>query len=333
MAIDITQIGQRSLGIVRHPRTREITLWIASILFAIGVLFGLVAPPLIRGQVASMLSDKLHRPVTIEQISFNPYALTLAVRGFLMKERQSEVPAVSFDELFVNLEYRSLFRLAPIVKEIRLLKPYVSMIRNDDLKYNFQDLIDEFTKAPSDPNAPTPRFALHNIEIIDGKLDFDDRPEKTKHAITQLRIGIPFISSLPADVEIKVQPEFSAVVNGAPMHVAGVSVPFKDSRESTLGFDIDRLDIAKYLEYSPVKLNFTVPSGQLNGKLKAAFKTSKNNSPVLSITGNLGLKELQMLQSGGPLMKLPSFEILIDDIQVFAKRTSLKSIKAEGLEL
>ena len=333
MAIDVTQIGQRSLGVIRHPRTRKITLWIASILFAIGVLFGLVAPPLIRGQVASILSDKLHRPVTIEQLSFNPYAMTLAIRGFLMKERQSDTPAVSFDELFVNLEYRSLFRLAPIVKELRLLTPYVSVIRNDDLKYNFQDLIDEFTKTPSDPNASTPRFALHNIEIIDGKLDFDDRPEKTKHAINQLKIGIPFISSLPADVEIKVQPEFSAVVNGAPMHLAGVSVPFKDSRESTVGFDIERLDIAKYLEYSPVKLNFTVPSGQLNGKLKAAFKTSQTNSPVLSITGNLALKELQMLQSGGPLMKLPSFEILIDDIEVFAKRTSLKSIKAEGLEL
>ena len=32
-----------------------------------------------------------------------------------MKERQSETPAVSFDELFVNLEFRSLLRLAPVV--------------------------------------------------------------------------------------------------------------------------------------------------------------------------------------------------------------------------
>ena len=330
MAIDVNQIRQQTLGIARHPRTRKIAIWTVSIVVAFGVLLGLAAPPLIRGKVASMLSDKLHRPVTIEQIKINPYTMTLAVRGFLMKERQGDTPALSFDELFVNLELQSLFRLAPVLKQLRLVKPYVSLVRNDDLKYNFQDLIDEFTSGPS---GPTPLFALNNIEIIDGKIDFDDRPEKTKHAVEQLKIGVPFLSSLPSYVNIKVKPEFSAVVNGAPIHLAGDAVVF-DSGESTIGVDIDKLQISKYLEYSPVGLNFTVPSGQLNGKIKASFKTSKNNPPVLSITGNLGLKELEMLQTGGAqLVKLPSFEVLIDAFEVFANRTSLKSIKAEGLEL
>ena len=142
MALDAHKLRRQTVDIARHPRTRKVILWVASILFAIGVLVGLVAPPLIRGKVASALSDKLHRQVTIEQISINPFAMTLAIRGFLMKERQSETPAVSFDELFVNLEFRSLLRLAPVVKELRLLKPYVSLIRNDYRKYNFQDLIE-----------------------------------------------------------------------------------------------------------------------------------------------------------------------------------------------
>jgi hypothetical protein len=148
MAVDVHEIGQKTLGAVRHPRTRKIVLWLASILFTIGVLLGLVAPPLIRGKVASALSDKLHRPVSIEQIAINPFAMTLAIRGFLMKERQGDAPALSFDELFVNLEMRSVFRLGPVVKELRLIKPYVSVIRNEDLKYNFQDLIDEFVQGP-----------------------------------------------------------------------------------------------------------------------------------------------------------------------------------------
>ena len=334
MALDAHELRQQALGIARHPRTRKIILWVASVLFAIGVLVGLAAPPLIRGKVAGALSDKLHRPVTIEQISINPFAMTLAVRGFLMKERQSETPAVSFDELFVNLEVRSLLRLAPVVKELRLLKPYVSLIRNDDRKYNFQDLIDEFTSAPSTPDSPTPRFALNNIEIIDGRLDFDDRPEKTKHTVTQLKMGVPFISSLPSHVDIKVKPEFSAVVNGAPFHLTGDTVPFKDSHESTLGLAIDKLEIAKYLEYAPVTLNFTVPSGQLSGRLTANFRTSKNNPPVLLITGNLGLSDLEMQQTGGlPLLKLPGFEVQIGTVEVFANKTAIKSIKSEGLDL
>ena len=334
MELEISRLRTRATGVARHPRTRKITIWVVSIFVAIGLLLGLVAPPLIRGKIASALSDKFHRAVTIEQIKINPYAMTLAVRGFLMKERQSQTPAVSFDELFVNLQLQSLFRLAPVIKELRLVKPYVNLVRNEDLKYNFQDLIDEFSAGPPRPPGPTPRFALHNIEIIDGKLDFDDRPEKTKHAVTQLRIGVPFISSLPSHVDIKVKPEFSAVVNGAPFHLAGDTVPFKESHESALGIDIDKLEVAKYLEYSPVKLNFTVPSGRLDGKIKAAFKTPQKSPPVLSITGNLGLKELEMkLADGAPLVKLPSFEVLIDAIEVFANKTSLKSIKSEGLEL
>jgi uncharacterized protein involved in outer membrane biogenesis len=331
MAITIGGIEERAIGVARHPRTRKIAIWVISIVVAIGVLFGLVTPPLIRGKVAAELSNKLHRQVSIEQIKINPYTMTATIRGFLMKERQSQTPAVSFDELFVNLELQSLFRLAPVIKELRLVKPYINLIRNEDRKYNYQDLIDEFTSGPS---GPTPRFALNNIEIVDGKIDFDDRPEQTKHTVTQIKLGVPFISSLPTYSDIKVKPEFSAVINGAPFHIDGTSTPFKDSHESTLDIDVDKLEVNKYLEYSPVNLNFKVPSGQFYAKLKASFRTSKTSPSVLAISGGLGLNAFEMQQtSGAPLLKLPSFDVLIDSFEVFASKAALKSVKSQGLDL
>ena len=320
------------MAIARHPRTRKIAIWSVSIIVAIGVLLGLIAPPLLRGKIAAELSNKLHREVTIEQIKINPYVMTVAVRGFTMKERQSQTTAVSFDELLVDLDIRSLFRLAPVIEELRLAKPYVNLVRNAELKYNFQDLIDEFTAGPS---GPTPRFALNNIQIIGGKIDFDDQPEQTKHAITDLKIGIPFISSIPAYFDIKVQPEFSAVINGAPFHLAGDSTtPFKDSLESTLSIKLDKLEIAKYLEYSPVALTFKVPSGQLNGKVTASFKSAPKTGPVLALSGDLNVNALEMQQrSAAPLLKLPNFDVVVDAFEVFAGKMTLKSIKSQGLEL
>ena len=331
MAPDMKQMQGRALTLARHPRTRKLGLWAVAIFVGLGILLGLVAPPLLRGKIAAELGKKLHREVSIEQIKLNPYALTVAVRGFVMKARQGTATELSFDELFVNLDMRSLFRFAPVIEELKLTKPYVSIVRGDDRKYNFQDVIDEFMSGPS---GPTPRFALNNIEILDGKIDFDDRLEQTKHTIAALKVGIPFISSLPSYAAIKVKPELSAIVNGAPFHLAGdTTTPFKDSLESTLGIDIDKLEIAKYLEYSPVALNFKMASGQLNGKITAAFKTAKNQPSVLALAGNLAVNALDMQQSGAALLKFANFGVIIDSFEVFANKAKVKSVKAQGLEV
>jgi uncharacterized protein involved in outer membrane biogenesis len=331
MRFDANNMRNRASRIAYHPRTRTIAIWVVAIFVALGVLGGLVAPPLLRSKLSSALSEKLHRTVTIAQIRINPYAMTATVRGFLMKERQSNQTAVSFEELRVNVELASLFRWGLVVKELRLVKPYIRLIRNEDQSYNYQDLVKEFMSGPS---GPTPRFALNNIEVVDGKIDFDDRPEKTKHTISSIRIGIPFISSLPSQADIKVHPSFSANINGAPLSIKGETRPFAESLESIFRLDIDNLAIAHYLEYSPVELNFKVPSGKLHGRLAASFTNYKNKSSVLKISGNMVLEELKMVdKSGAPLVSLPAFAVDINGIDPIAGRADLQAVKAYGFEV
>jgi uncharacterized protein involved in outer membrane biogenesis len=332
MAAKTNQLLSRARDFTVHPRTRKIAIWTVSVVVAFGVLLGLVAPPLLRGKIAGDLSEKFHREVTIEQIRLNPYAMTATVRGFLMKERESQATAVSLDELHVNLQLQSIFRLSPVIKELRVVKPYVNLVRNEDFKYNFQDIIDDLTSGPS--GGPTPRFALNNIQLIDGRIEFDDRPEQTKHSISAINVGVPFISSLPSYTDIFVKPSFSANINGAPLHIGGFSKPFHSSHESTVDLVIDNLQINKYLEYSPLPLNFKVPSGELNGKLNVSFRTAKDSPSVFTITGNLALTELAVEKSGGtPVGKIPDLQVVIDAIDIFNNKTRLKSIKAQGLEL
>jgi uncharacterized protein involved in outer membrane biogenesis len=331
MRFDAKEIRNRASQIAYHRRTRTIAIWVVAIFVALGVLGGLVAPPLLRSKLASALSEKLHRQVSIEQIRINPYAMTVTVRGFLMKERQSSNTAISFEELYVNLQLSSLFRWGLVVKEFRLVKPYISLIRNEDRSYNYQDLIKEFTSGPS---GPTPRFALNNIEVVDGKIDFDDRPEKTKHTISSIRIGLPFISSLPSQADIKVHPSFSANINGAPLLIKGETRPFAESMESIFRLDIDNLEIAHYLEYSPVDLNFKVPSGKLHGRLAASFTNFKNKPSVLKISGNVVLQELKMVDKDDkPLVSLPAFAVDINGIDPIAGRADIQGVKAYGFEV
>ncbi|MDH3446343.1 MAG: DUF748 domain-containing protein, partial [Deltaproteobacteria bacterium] len=321
-------------GILFHRRTRKIAIWLVSIVVGFGVLVGLVAPYVLRRVLPDQLTDKLHRETTIEQIRINPFAMTATIRGFLMKERQSTSPAISFDELYVNLEIESLLRLGPVLKEIRLVQPYVSVVRNEDSKYNFQDLIDEFTSGPPS-SGPTPRFSLNNIEIVDGRIDFDDKPEQIKHQVADIRIGLPLISSLPSFVDSFVEPELSAVVNGAPFRLGGESKPFHESLESAFQFEIKQINIPKYLEYSPVKLNFTMPSGQISAMLSASFKKRpKGESTVLTITGDIALRNLVMKEiDEKPLINLPSLDLKIAAFDVFANKASITTINADSLDL
>ncbi len=321
-------------GILLNRRTRKIAIWSVSVVVAFGILGGLVAPYILKRVLPGRLSEMLHRDVTIEQIQINPFAMTATIRRLLVKERQSAAPAISFDELYANLEIESLLRFGPVLKEIRIVKPYVSIVRGEDNKYNYQDLIDEFTSGPPS-SGPTPRFALNNIEVVEGRIDFEDKPEQIKHQITELQIGLPLISSLPSLVDIFVKPELSALVNGAPLRLGGESKPFHESLESAFQMEIKEISVPKYLEYSPVKLNFTMPSGQISAKLSATFKKQpKSETRVFTIFGDVALRNLVIKgMNGEPLLNLPALDLEIDAYDIFAKKASIKSIKAGSLDL
>jgi uncharacterized protein involved in outer membrane biogenesis len=339
MAYPTHTIGGRAAALARAPRVRKFAIWFIAIALALGVLGALVAPYVLRRVLSDQLTAKLHRPVTIDRISINPYAMTATLEGFLMKERNGAGTAISFDELHVNLQLMSLFRWGVVVRELRLVRPYVNLVRQEDFKYNFQDLIDEFTAQPPDPQPPAgdpakPRFAFYNIQISQGKIDFDDRPEKTQHSIENLQLGIPFISSLPSDNDIFVKPAFAAVVNGTPLDIKGETKPFKDSLESVVHINIDDLQIPKYVEYSPVNLAFTVPSGRIDGKLTASFKSIKGQDASFDIAADLGLRDLVMQEKAGePLLKLPALDVGVDSFGIFAKKAAVKTVKVQGLEL
>ena len=155
--------------------------------------------------------------------------------------------AVAFEDLNVNLALSSLWRGALVIEAVDLTKPQVRVVRFVDGTYSFQDIVERLTSGPPSQSGPLPRFAIYNIQMHDGRVEFDDRPEKAEHTVADLQIGVPFISSLPAEIDIRVAPRLSAKVNGAPFEIAGESTPFKDRHVATVRFDFDDLELAKYL--------------------------------------------------------------------------------------
>ena len=240
-------------------------------------------------------------------------------------------PLFTLGELYVNAEATSLFRWAPVISALRMTQPALHLVRNADKTYNFSDLVDQ---ALAGPSGPPPRFSISNIEIVDGRIDFDDRPEKEQHKITDLNVGIPFLSSLPTQTEIRVEPKFSALVNGRPVAISGETRPFKDTHETVLHWDVGGLALPTYVDYVPFALPFKLESGQLDARADLSFIGRGNAPPQWSLAGAFRLSDLVLSErSGASLLRVPLATVAIDRLDLTGGSADLRTVAAEGVEL
>ena len=318
-------------GLLRQGRARSIAIWVGGVVAAYAFLGILVAPPIVRLQLEHVLTEQLGREVTVDRVRINPFALSAAVRGFALKSRDGSGNDFAFDELYLDVAASSLFRLAPVVESVRLAKPYVRVVRNEDKSYSFQDIIDRFASRPPSPPGPTPRFAFYNILLTDGSIEFDDRPNKARQIVSDLQIGIPFISSLPSQIDISVQPRLAAKVNGAPMELLGETKPFEDARQTTLRIDIDELPLAKYSEYIPASMHLRIESGTLTTRLGLALSMQNERLHTLTLSGTAALKNFAALRTDRtPLLALGALSVDIGALDFVNRRAAIKSVRVES---
>ncbi len=275
----------------------------AVVLLALYSIAGFFILPVYAKRIASeKLSEELGRRVSIESVSLNPYSLVATVKGFEIKEDDGHTTFLSFSRLRVNLQLASIVKKGPVIREIKLEKPYVHLVRVGANTYNFSNIIGRFKPTgeaapPEKPGKPL-LFSISNIQIVDGSILFDDRPAATKHAITQVNLKIPFISNLPSYIESFVEPSFSALVNGEPFTIRGDSKVFADSHETSLDISLSDLNIPHYLAYAPMKLNFTMPSGRLDVLMKATYRQYANRAPMFVLRGESRIRDLRVAMKG-----------------------------------
>ena len=190
-------------SLLRGLRNAAIALIALVLVFALVGFF--VVPPIAKSQIETRATEALGRQVTVRSVAFNPFTLKATLSDFVLADR--ERPLLTFAALDIDLSSASVWHRAPVFDALRLVRPRVALSRNSDGTYSVQDLIDRMLAGPK---GPTPRFSLNNIEIDDGTFLLDDRPHGRSVTVTNLAIGIPFLSSLPYDAQIRVTPRFVA---------------------------------------------------------------------------------------------------------------------------
>lgn len=321
------------VGQTKHVRWRKFAFGAIFLVLAFGFLGYFVLPPVAKSLAVGRLAEVLHRPVSIERIDFNPYTFELEIGGVAIQEKGGGEAVASFDRLYVNVDAGSLWRGGPVVSELRLSGPAVRVVRLPDGRLNFSDLIDEWLARPKD-DEPTPAFSLNNIQISNGQIDFDDRMLAEKHRISEMTIGLPFISSLPDATEIFVEPVFSAVFDGSPVAIKGKSKLFAASLESELAFDLHDVRIGRYLNYLPSRLPVVWRDGGLDLDLKLTFRRRNDDFSALVVSGHTVFKDVAIDESSGsPLLSAKRLAVQLAEVDPLARIFTIDQVTIDAAEV
>jgi uncharacterized protein involved in outer membrane biogenesis len=320
----------RTHAVANARRTRQIVIGLLIAFIVIGLLGFLAAPPLIRHVAQRQLSAQLDRPVTIGRIALNPYTLSFeADRLHIGEASGSAAPTASSDSqaagfidierLVVRTSWSSLFRLAPIVDELKIDSPRFHIVRYDAQRFNFSDLIEKFSKPSATPSKQPARFSVSNIRVENGRIDFDDRLLHTQHVVDRWAIGIPFIATLAADTDLFVTPSLQARIDGSPLSITGRTKPFSESRQSDMAVKLDGLDLPQLLSYAPASLPITVKRGRLSTDLNVDFSLAavgSSTAPVIVINGTADLSDLNVTdKQDTPLVAAQALHVALAHIE------------------
>lgn len=316
----------------KNTRLKKICLWTAGIVGIYAILGFLAAPPLVRSLLTKQFTKEFGQPVTIRKISINPFTLEARVDGFALADRPGQRPLFAFDELYCNLDLLSVIRLAPVLTAVHLTRPRIHIVRYADHRYNFSAPVDHYLSIPS--TGSTPGFSFSDIRIADGSIDFDDHETRARHDLTDINVAIPFLSDLKRDIDVQVKPSFSARIDGRPIELKAKSRPFKSTRETGLEFNLDGLDISKYMKYAPATLRFRIPSGLLDANLFVSFTHTPDAGALLRVSGKAAVTNAAIAGTdNAPLFKFSRLDVDLDSFEFPRNVIDIKRIRLTDPEV
>ena len=302
--------GKKTSAMSKH---QKILIGIAIAFLLYSVIGFLVLPAVLKNLLEKKLTENLKRSVTIETIQINPYLLKVSFNNLLIKALSQDDDFIAFDQLFADLEAISLFKRALVIKTLTLTGTRVNLARNKDLSYNFSDIVKSSSPKEKTDSKPF-LFSINNIEIINGAIIFLDEPKDTTHRVEKLNLAVPFLSNVAHEVEVNVQPAFSAIINDTPVNLSGRTMPFHNTRRTVFDIQINNIDIPEYLAYLPKIGDLTLKSGYLDIVAVLGFEMQPGDKPAVTLTGDFSLKEIDVTEiQGESYLSIPQLDVTILD--------------------
>ena len=298
--------------------SRRLLVRVALALLALALLWTATAwivPGIVRTQAQRAATEQLGRRLSLGRITFNPWTLELTIADIAIAgATEAAPPQLAIQRVHVDLAFTSVLHRAPVVDALDIDAPMVRLTRTAEGHYDVDDVLAHLAARPASPGVEPARFAVHNIVVRGGGADFTDMPVQAVHRVRQLELAIPFLSSLPAEREVKVEPHLAFVLDGSRFDSAASATPFADSGRGEAHLKLERFDILPYLGYLPKSLPVRLQTATLSADLRVAFEQRPRQS--LNVSGTVEIAAIKVADvASAEMLQAGSVKVAIDSLR------------------
>ncbi len=309
--------------------TRRGAWAIAGVLF-LWVVGWLAVPPLLKSQIERLGSDRLGRKVTVGAVEFRPWSLELTLNELRVATADGTAAQWSAKRLYLDAELQSLLRMAPVIDALTLDAPRLYLTRVGPGRYDIDDILQKLAAPADAPASAPPQFALHNLRVNDGALDFTDAGHT--HTLRELQLSLPSLSNFEARREQASDAKLSFKLGGAGFDAAAQTMPFARAPRTDATLRVTTLDLAPYLAYLPAQLPLQPQAATLDMELKIAFQQSPQNA--LTLSGTVQASRVRLTDAKQQkLLDFDSLKLVLDDVQPLLHKARLSSVEWNGPHL
>jgi hypothetical protein len=313
-------------------RRRLIAAVIGLMLFTLGGFFGL--PPIIKAQAEKRLTAELGRAVTIGQVRVNPYALSLTLENFDIREADGRSSFLGWNRLYVNFDALSSLTGDWVLSEIELEGFHAGVTIKTDKSFNFSDLLAKFLPPAGAPAAPAAKpmrpVRVSSLRVTAARVEFSDQSHKKpfatvvgplSFALTEFRTagsrGAPY--QFAAVTEAGEKLTWSGTLSAEPLRSVGE-------------FALEHIQLPKY---SPYYADFTqtdVVAGELAMHGRYELNLTAGQQVMKLRDGSVRLQGLKLLERANQqtVLELPALEVTGINADALAFKALIASVKVSG---
>src|SRR3954451_18265164 len=263
---------------------------VAGILALYSIFGFLILPRIVRAQMEKKLPDVLHRPVTVREVRLNPFAISMTIRGFSVRQPAGS-PLLSFEEMYVAVALLRHWRGGVYLESVKLVRPEVSVAIEKGGQLNFADLLGApepaepvptarlARKARAEPPRPEPKptvFEIAHFSLDRGAIAFADRnrPHPFEARLEPLSFALDGFTTEPKKngayhFEARLEPATQLAWTGSIS-----AIPPKSAGE----LSITGIQLAQFVSYAEDSTTLRITAGTMD--LRGRYLLDASRTPT-----------------------------------------------------